>query len=257
MNDVSIASNPVKRLSALAQLVQLLSEQGNPSITELVARTGYSERQIQRARCELREYPWQSGTAREAPSQSRCASTLPIAGGDADVMSGVTPMSSLGDADVTPPHPSPPLKERSPPAPPLKKIHPTPSATTFSESRAAREKARCADQEVSEKEPQNSWNPRTGKLTLGLAERAYWVPKLGGEEALDLALMQAANYLQINSGKTLLVQVRAQLSRTVALKKQADERYRLRVVQGGKQDDCGVNAYLAKVAAGRQEAAAS
>jgi hypothetical protein len=64
-------------------------------------------------------------------------------------------------------------------------------------------------------------------ITLVNGERAAWLSKFGGdEERLDLALVQAANFIQPNNRtKSLLVQVRAQLSRAVADKRDRDMRY--------------------------------
>jgi biotin operon repressor len=63
-------------------------------------------------------------------------------------------------------------------------------------------------------------------ITLVNGERADWLKRFDGDdERLDLALAQAANFIQPNARKSLLVQVRAQLSRAVADKRDRDMRY--------------------------------
>jgi hypothetical protein len=52
------------------------------------------------------------------------------------------------------------------------------------------------------------------------------VPLFGGDSgALDLALVEAAAYVQANSSRPLLVQVRAQLARRARDKRERDARY--------------------------------
>lgn len=63
------------------------------------------------------------------------------------------------------------------------------------------------------------------KLTLTEAERADWLPKFGDAERLELALTQAAAFVQVNSRRPLLVQVRAQLARAAGDKIDRDQRY--------------------------------
>lgn len=63
-------------------------------------------------------------------------------------------------------------------------------------------------------------------ITLVNGERADWLKRFDDDdERLDLALAQAANFIQPNSRKSLLVQVRAQLSRAAAEKRDRDMRY--------------------------------
>lgn len=62
-------------------------------------------------------------------------------------------------------------------------------------------------------------------LILTEAERADWLPKFGDAERLDLALTQAAAFVQVNSRRPLLVQVRAQLARAAGDKIDRDQRY--------------------------------
>ena len=62
-------------------------------------------------------------------------------------------------------------------------------------------------------------------LILSEAERADWLPKFGDAERLDLALMQAAAFVQVNSRRPMLAQVRAQLARSAGEKIDRDQRY--------------------------------
>ena len=65
-----------------------------------------------------------------------------------------------------------------------------------------------------------------GWIVLRDGEHAYWLAEFGRDHArLELALTQAANYIQPNSRKSLLVQVRAQLARQLADKKDRDGRH--------------------------------
>lgn len=62
---------------------------------------------------------------------------------------------------------------------------------------------------------------------LSGSERADWLTRFDGDaERLDLALIQAAAFVQPNSSRPLIVQVRAQLARTAG-----DRRDRNRRVQ--------------------------
>lgn len=63
-------------------------------------------------------------------------------------------------------------------------------------------------------------------ILLDAQERADWLMRFGGDAGrLDLALTQAAAYVQENSRRPVLVQVRAQLARHLADKKDRDDRY--------------------------------
>ena len=65
-----------------------------------------------------------------------------------------------------------------------------------------------------------------GSIVLVNGTRAKWLEMFGGDETLlDLALIQAANYVQPESRKPLKIQVEAQLGRQVAEKLKADARY--------------------------------
>jgi len=68
-----------------------------------------------------------------------------------------------------------------------------------------------------------SFDGQTLELVNG--ERARWVKKFGDDERLDLALTQAAAFIQPNSNRSLLVQVRAQLARAAGDKIDRDQRY--------------------------------
>lgn len=93
MNAVNQTSNCVnsstlKRKSALAQLVAIYAERGVTSIEELVELTGYSERQIWRAKADTRVTDARvsktdtrvskSTDARVSPSRARIESTLRV-----------------------------------------------------------------------------------------------------------------------------------------------------------------------------------
>lgn len=62
-------------------------------------------------------------------------------------------------------------------------------------------------------------------ITLVDGERARWLQKFGDDERLDLALTQAAAFIQTNGNRSLLVQVRAQLARAATDKIDRDQRY--------------------------------
>lgn len=65
-----------------------------------------------------------------------------------------------------------------------------------------------------------------GKLILHNGYRAEWLGRFDGDaNRLDLALLQAMNFVQPNSGKPLEAQVSAQLARQVAEKCDRDARY--------------------------------
>lgn len=65
-----------------------------------------------------------------------------------------------------------------------------------------------------------------GEIVLRNGLRAYWLDRFGGDEIrLDLALKQAAGYVQENSRKPLEAQVGAQLGRIAGEKHDRDQRY--------------------------------
>lgn len=73
-------------------------------------------------------------------------------------------------------------------------------------------------------------------ITLVNGERAAWLQRFGGSaDRLELALTQAANFIQPNSSRTLLVQVRAQLAKAAGEKHDRDERYEKAAVANKSQ----------------------
>lgn len=65
-----------------------------------------------------------------------------------------------------------------------------------------------------------------GQITLHNGLRQFWLDKFDGDaERLDLALMQAAGYIQPHSRKPIEAQVGAQLARAAADKLDRDKRY--------------------------------
>lgn len=77
-----------------------------------------------------------------------------------------------------------------------------------------------------------------GRLVLVNGLRQYWLDKFGGDaERLDLALIQAAAYVQQNSRKPLEAQVSAQLARACAEKIDRDKRYADASQRNGRRAD--------------------
>lgn len=66
---------------------------------------------------------------------------------------------------------------------------------------------------------------KNGKIVLCKEVRDEWVAEFGDEKDLDLALITAANYVQVNSSRPLEAQVSAQLARVVREKREKDKRY--------------------------------
>jgi hypothetical protein len=64
-----------------------------------------------------------------------------------------------------------------------------------------------------------------GRLELKNGLRQFWLEKFGDADLLDLAVIQAAGYVQVNSSKPLEAQVSAQLAKTVRDKLDKDARY--------------------------------
>lgn len=63
-------------------------------------------------------------------------------------------------------------------------------------------------------------------ITLNGKLRAFWVDQFSGDDArLDLALIQAAAYIQPNSFRPLEAQVGSQLARIAGSKRESDQRY--------------------------------
>jgi hypothetical protein len=65
-----------------------------------------------------------------------------------------------------------------------------------------------------------------GSIMLSAAERASWLPDFGNDgRELDLALTQAAVFVQRNGNRPLLAQVRMQLSKMARERRERDSRY--------------------------------
>lgn len=121
---------------------------------------------------------------------------------------------------------------------PVQSSKPTRSTGVISDSKRKKDKKTTS---VRAREPDNFWqqhlNPPTaieqdyvrnpdGTLAVLNGARAEWVGRFGGdEEAFDLALIQAANYVQPNNVKSIAVQIRSQLANIVARKRDQDKRY--------------------------------
>lgn len=64
-----------------------------------------------------------------------------------------------------------------------------------------------------------------GRLELKNGLKQFWLEQFGDEQLLNLAVIQAAGYVQINSSKPLEAQVSAQLAKTMRDKLDKDARY--------------------------------
>ena len=75
-----------------------------------------------------------------------------------------------------------------------------------------------------------------GQIILDESLRAFWLERFEGDsERLDLALIQAAGYVQPNNrSKPLEAQVGAQLARAVSEKRDRDKRYEAAVQNNAK-----------------------
>jgi hypothetical protein len=73
-----------------------------------------------------------------------------------------------------------------------------------------------------------------GRLELKNGLRQFWLEQFGDEQLLNLAVIQAAGYVQPNSMKPLEAQVSAQLARKVADMREKDARYAKAVKDNGK-----------------------
>jgi hypothetical protein len=70
------------------------------------------------------------------------------------------------------------------------------------------------------------YDKTTGLVQLVNGVRLHWVEQFGGDEqALDLALKQAANYIQPNAYKPIKTQVEAQLAGMVRTERERTKRY--------------------------------
>jgi hypothetical protein len=64
-----------------------------------------------------------------------------------------------------------------------------------------------------------------GRLELKNGLKQFWLDKFGDEGLLDLAVIQAAGYVQVNSSKPLEAQVSSQLAKAMRDKLDKDARY--------------------------------
>jgi hypothetical protein len=64
-----------------------------------------------------------------------------------------------------------------------------------------------------------------GRLELKNGLKQFWLEKFGDAELLDLAVIQAAGYVQVNSSKPLEAQVSSQLAKAMRDKLDKDARY--------------------------------
>ena len=66
-----------------------------------------------------------------------------------------------------------------------------------------------------------------GRIVLHNGTHAKWLAKFGTEERLELALMQAAGWVQPHSSRPLQAQVESQLARAASDKLDRDVRYQV------------------------------
>lgn len=198
------------RFSALAQLVAIHIERGIRSTAALAVVTGYCVRSIRSAKAELsrRGMPPEYAPLERQPA-AEVGSPLPAA-----ECRERQPSAGQAAAECRVSGPLPPQKKGLPHTP-SKENSPLPPAHSFlSESGEGWE---------------NACRLIGGKLVLSAEEHADWVPRFGDAYRLELALGQAVAYVQVNSRRPLLVQVRAQLNSLARLKADSDERYRKRI----------------------------
>lgn len=115
------------------------------------------------------------------------------------------------------PSPSPSPKEKpllSPQAPRVEKPVGRPGAAFWSKALIPPEPDEHRSAEMTD----------DGRIVLFNGERAEWLKKFGSAERLDLALDQAAGWIQPNGSRPLLAQIRAQLARSLAEKIDRDKR---------------------------------
>lgn len=75
-----------------------------------------------------------------------------------------------------------------------------------------------------------------GRIVLHNGTRARWLAKFGSEERLDLALTQAAGWVQPHSSRPLQAQVEAQLARAASDKLDRDVRYQIAAKSKAKSE---------------------
>lgn len=186
------------RLTALAQLVQMYAEcRGITSTAEIAAATGYTDRAIRKAKAEL-EFRNQSSSGTGVPEpefQTRNQSSAPRA------------RTSY-------------TKE------------PKGSIFTDTEKQRQSDAMRAA---LTTEVQKVIWTDDHKLKIICPIEHAEQLKKFGNDEArLNLALEQAAGYIQPNNVRPLLVQVRAQLAQQAAWKTDSDKRYQQKAASSSK-----------------------
>lgn len=194
-------TNPVngKKMSALAQLCALLIERGIATTKALAEETGYSERQIWRAKKEI--------------NSSRAETVTDTNVSDTDVRvdeMSVTPMS----VSVTPMSAST-----------LTPVSAGPRAPACKES--LRDNIIYYNTPLTPQDPYSRAWFEKGRLVLADDLRAFWLERFGGDaDRLDLALTQAEGWIQPNNrSRSLETQLSSQLARIAADKRDRDARY--------------------------------
>lgn len=201
----TLLSTPNSDLTALAQLVAIHMANGTADAKQLAELTGYSERAIRKAKAELE---CQNQGATEPGCRNYSAERNPGAG--TPVPNGTpVPKNALARVEekLLPPQQEETGLDKNPLYPP------NVIAVTNWNTAFAPVEPRC--QIVS------------GKIVLGTELRGEWLDRFGGdEEGLDLALTQAAAYVQTNNTATPLeARISSQLARIVADRRDKDRRY--------------------------------
>lgn len=187
-------TNPVngKKMSALAQLCVLLIERGIATTKALADETGYSERQIWRAKKEI------NSTRAEMVTVTNVSDTDVRV----DEMS-VTPMSgsTLTSASVEP------------------RVH--------ARKESLRDNIIYYNTPLTPQDPYSRAWFEKGRLVLADDLRAFWLDRFGGDsDRLELALTQAEGWIQPNNrSRSLETQLSSQLARIAADKRDRDARY--------------------------------
>jgi hypothetical protein len=178
------------RLSALAQLVRCLIRDGMTTTDALVEETGYSRRAIFAARAELQKVQ-PAAVQPSAPVQPAAQTSA------AECTNQCSPLHSGPRAPARIETPSglviPKGLSEDPPFPPGERVALV-----------------------------------SGKIRICAELRSFWLDQFGGDaQRLDLALIQAAGYVQTsNHARPLEAQVGAQLARIAGDKREKDQRYR-------------------------------
>lgn len=234
MNRVTETSNCVnsiakRRLSALAQLIAKYAQEGVTSTAELARLTQYSERAIRKAKAELECRP-------EPECRHQGAATRNQGAANPAPECRPAPTDSRARIDS----PSGRLFTKK-----IDKIPPFPP-TEFAARSEKDDKTGYAGPpfdkgtRLQQDDSFEAIQLINGNLILNSAERADWLQRFGGDsERLDLALIQAVGYVQANSSRPLLIQVRTQLARYAADKRDRDRRYAEAAKQNGKAGSNG------------------